>query len=572
MALEDLTGTKYIDDLNSSNPAAGDNVSEGDDHIRGIKNVLKLTFPNIDGAISASDTELNYVDGVTSSIQSQLNTIASDDWVTNARMAVNSVDSDQYVDGSIDTAHIGDDQVTLAKMASLARGKVIVGDSSGNPSALALGTSGYVLKSDGTDISWAADSGLSTEQVQDIAGGMFTSNTETGITATYQDADGTIDLAIGAGDIVNSMLADDAVGADELASNAVVTASIVNDAVTGDKIADNVTLAGNVTVSGNLTVSGDTTTVNTATLAVEDPLVSLATGNNSADAVDIGIYGLYDTSGSQDLYSGLFRDASDSGKWKLFKDNQAAPTTTVNTSGTGYAVGTLVANIEGNVNGTLTAANSVDSDQYVDGSIDTAHLAADAVTGAKIADDAINSEHYTDGSIDTAHIANDQVTADKLSNSLGDLSGHGISAVGLDGGDKISFSNNSHIDFNVNNATEMRLEADGDLHVDGDVIAFSSTISDETLKYDINPVEFALDKINQLKGVSYKYKHNDRESAGLLAQDVEKVMPSAVKSRKVPLVTGDDKEYKTLHYDSMTAILVEAIKELTAKVKKLESK
>ena len=104
-------------------------------------------------------------------------------------------------------------------------------------------------------------------------------------------------------------------------------------------------LPNNVTISGNLTVSGDTTTVNTATLAVEDPLINLATGNNSSDAVDIGFYGLYDTSGSQDLYAGMFRDAGD-GKFKLFKDNQAAPTTTVNTSGTGYAVATLVANLE----------------------------------------------------------------------------------------------------------------------------------------------------------------------------------------------------------------------------------
>ena len=72
MALEDLTGTKYLDDLNSSNPAAGDDVSEGDDHIRGIKNVLKLTFPNVDAAVNATPTELNYVDGVTSAIQTQL--------------------------------------------------------------------------------------------------------------------------------------------------------------------------------------------------------------------------------------------------------------------------------------------------------------------------------------------------------------------------------------------------------------------------------------------------------------------------------------------------------------------
>ena len=106
-----------------------------------------------------------------------------------------------------------------------------------------------------------------------------------------------------------------------------------------------------LTLSGDLTVNGTTTTINTSTLTVEDPLINMASGNNAADTVDIGFYGLYDTSGSQDLYAGLFRDANDSGKWKLFKDNQAAPTTTVNTSGTGYATGTLVANIEGNVTG-----------------------------------------------------------------------------------------------------------------------------------------------------------------------------------------------------------------------------
>jgi hypothetical protein len=48
----------------------------------------------------------------------------------------------------------------------------------------------------------------------------------------------------------------------------------------------------------------------------------------------------------------------------------------------------------------IATANSIDSDVYVDGSIDNAH----------IADDAIDSEHYAAGSIDTAHIANDQIT------------------------------------------------------------------------------------------------------------------------------------------------------------------
>ena len=73
-------------------------------------------------------------------------------------IANDAIDSQHYADGSIDTAHIADDQVTLAKMAGLARGKIIYGDSSGNPAALALGSNGQVLKSDGTDISWGAQS------------------------------------------------------------------------------------------------------------------------------------------------------------------------------------------------------------------------------------------------------------------------------------------------------------------------------------------------------------------------------------------------------------------------------
>ena len=76
------------------------------------------------------------------------------DAVTGAKIADDAIDSEHYTDGSIDTAHIADDQVTLAKMAGLARGKIIYGDSSGNPTALTIGSSGTVLKSDGTDVSW----------------------------------------------------------------------------------------------------------------------------------------------------------------------------------------------------------------------------------------------------------------------------------------------------------------------------------------------------------------------------------------------------------------------------------
>jgi len=106
--------------------------------------------------------------------------------------------------------------------------------------AVALATDATTLETartiHGVSFDGSANIDLS-EVISDTVGAMVSSNTETGIAVTYQDADNTIDFAIGAGAIVNSMLADDAVGADELAANAVVTASITDGNVTTDKIA-----------------------------------------------------------------------------------------------------------------------------------------------------------------------------------------------------------------------------------------------------------------------------------------------------------------------------------------------
>ena len=62
MGLE--TGT-YIDSLNTSNPGATDSVAQGDDHIRLLKSTIKNSFPNITGAMTATHTELNLLDGCT---------------------------------------------------------------------------------------------------------------------------------------------------------------------------------------------------------------------------------------------------------------------------------------------------------------------------------------------------------------------------------------------------------------------------------------------------------------------------------------------------------------------------
>jgi len=75
MPLESAT---YINGLDANNPTGSDSKAAGDDHIRLIKSTIKATFPNATGAITATQTEMNFMVGVTSLVQTQINTLSSD--------------------------------------------------------------------------------------------------------------------------------------------------------------------------------------------------------------------------------------------------------------------------------------------------------------------------------------------------------------------------------------------------------------------------------------------------------------------------------------------------------------
>ncbi len=121
---------------------------------------------------------------------------------------------------------------------------------------------------------------------------------------------------------------------------------------------------------------------------------------------------------------------------------------------------------------------------------------------------------------------------------------------------------------------DMRLENDGDLHVDGNVVAYSTTTSDERLKKDIVKIDNALDKVSQLSGYTFEYLADGKKSAGVIAQEVEKVMPSAVSETTLPLKMGEDDktEYKTVQYDQLHGLMIEAIKELKAEIEELKAR
>jgi len=140
--------------------------------------------------------------------------------------------------------------------------------------------------------------------------------------------------------------------------------------------------------------------------------------------------------------------------------------------------------------------------------------------------------------------------------------------VGRDSTDYISWSDNAHMNIHINNSNEFRFEADGDFHADGDVIAFSTTVSDVALKSDIQMIPNALDKIDEVRGVTFT-RHNGQKSAGIIAQELEKVLPEEVREKELALVDG--KKYKTVEYDAIHGLLINCIKELKEEIKELKN-
>jgi hypothetical protein len=207
---------------------------------------------------------------------------------------------------------------------------------------------------------------------------------------------------------------------------------------------------GDVSLVGDLTIAGTTTTVSTSNLTVENPLIFLASGN-SANINDIGFYGVYND-GVNDEYAGLFRDATDS-KFRLFHSLEDEPTTTINTAGTGYTKGILVADLEGNADTATTLENGRYigvSDQltgsgYFDGS-------QDVVFDAQLTADAINDQ--TEASVLNASdyflIANGASLRKLSASNLGSMSNFIIrdedgSEVQVDDGEYIQFSGGAGI-------------------------------------------------------------------------------------------------------------------------------
>jgi len=109
---------------------------------------------------------------------------------------------------------------------------------------------------------------------------------------------------------------------------------------------------------------------------------------------------------------------------------------------------------------------------------------------------------------------------------------------------------------------------DGRIDAANDVVAYST--SDKRLKENIKPLENALEKINQIRGVEFDWKElneeerreihgNQGHDVGVIAQEVEAILPEVVTERK--------NGYKAVKYEKIVPLLIEAVKELSNRIK-----
>ena len=192
---------------------------------------------------------------------------------------------------------------------------------------------------------------------------------------------------------------------------------------------------------------------------------------------------------------------------------------------------------------------------------------------------ASNSQVFTDADHTKLNGIESGATADQTASEIVSLiSGQTIAPtninatgkIGRDSTDYITFTNNNRMDVYINNSSEFRFESDGDFHADGDVVAYSSTTaSDSRLKTDISTINDALGTVGKLRGVSYKWLRNGQKDIGVIAQEVEEVVPEVVKTKTTLGLDGEE-EMKTVDYGKLVGVLINAINELKAEVEELK--
>ena len=267
--------------------------------------------------------------------------------------------------------------------------------------------------------------------------------------------------------------------------------------------------------------------------------------------------------------------------------------------GTDGTSDTTFLTIDGSAAGKATFNNEIVSGAVITSGAGLV-IADDGTIGSASDTDAIAIDSsgvvtFSQKPVSNSGITIDNITIDgtEIDLSSGDLTLDVAGDIILDaGGEQVIFKDGStnvgHADLSSDNLTLKSLVSDKDFIVKGNdggteitaltldmsaagAATFNNNVtafSDERLKSEIKTIEDGLTKVEQLRGVTYVRDDikDSGQQLGVIAQEIEKVLPQVV------LTANDDMQTKSVDYGRLTGVLIEAVKELSARVKELESK
>ena len=119
-------------------------------------------------------------------------------------------------------------------------------------------------------------------------------------------------------------------------------------------------------------------------------------------------------------------------------------------------------------------------------------------------------------------------------------------------------------------SNRLNVDSTGNVTASGNVTAYS----DAKLKTNVNTINEALSIVGKLRGVSFDWKESGKHSIGVIAQEVEAVLPELVETIQENIGTKEEPEYrevKTVDYGKMVGVLINAINELKEEVEELKN-
>ena len=305
---------------------------------------------------------------------------------------------------------------------------------------------------------------------------------------------------------------------------------------------------GNISTTGNITVNG---TVDGIDVAARDALFGNLTTTNGVLSNGVTATTQSASDNSTKVATTAYTDAAIS----TLVDSSPGALNTLNE---------LAAAVNDDANFSTTITNNIATKLPLAGGQMTGDITfsgSQTVDGRDVSADGTKLDGIESG-------ATADQTGAEISNALNGESIYTNQKIGLDSTDYFQFTNNNRLDLYLDGSNEFRFEMDGDFHADGDIIAFSTTTaSDRRLKENIEVIPNALDKVQALNGVSFDWKKTGEKSAGVIAQEVQAVLPEAVKE-VTPIKSGDS--HLSVNYHALTSILIESIKELKAEIEELK--